>query len=179
MKWLNEPLKWSADNGIIQVTSSQSTDFWRKTHYGFIRDNGHFFGKKVTGDFAASVKVSGKYQDLYDQAGLMVRLDKENWIKCGIELVEGVQQASTVVTRDYSDWSIVPMSSNPTSICLRVIRKGAAIEIHYSTDSVKYTMMRMTYLTLKEEVEVGIMCASPEGKGFLTIFENFEIQSLL
>ena len=33
----------------------------------------------------------------------MVRLDEANWLKCGIEFVEGVQQVSAVVTRDYSD----------------------------------------------------------------------------
>ena len=55
----------------------------------------------------------------------MVRLDEENWLKCGIELVEGVQQVSAVVTRDYSDWSIVPMPSNPTSIWLRIVHKGS------------------------------------------------------
>ena len=177
MQWLNEPLKWNEQENIIQVTSSQSTDFWRKTHYGTIRDNGHFYFEKITGDFTASVKVRGKYQDLYDQAGLMVRLDKENWLKCGIELVEGIQQASTVVTHDYSDWSIMPMLDNPDSIWLRIVRKAETIEVYYSLDDIKYTLMRMAYLTLNEELEVGIMCASPEGEGFITIFEQFQIQS--
>jgi uncharacterized protein len=178
MQWLNEPSNWKIKDTTIEVTSAQNTDFWRKTHYGFIRDTGHFYFQQLTGNFIAEVKVSGKYQDLYDQAGLMVRLDENNWLKCGVELVEGVQQMSTVVTRDYSDWSVVPMSNNLASIWLKLIRQDSAIEIHYSLDAQQYSMLRMAYLTSAATVDVGIMCASPEGKGFTTIFEQFKIQRI-
>jgi uncharacterized protein len=179
MQWLNEPSNWKIQDTIIEVTSNQNTDFWRKTHYGFIRDTGHFYFREFTGNFIAQVKVSGKYQDLYDQAGLMVRLDQNNWLKCGIELVEGVQQISAVVTRDYSDWSVMPMPNNPTSIWLKVTRRDSAIEIHYSLDGQQYTMLRMAYLTSVATVGVGIMCASPEGTGFVTVFEQFKIHRVV
>ena len=39
MKWHNEPPFWSEREGAIAFTSGRETDFWRKTHYGFIRDN--------------------------------------------------------------------------------------------------------------------------------------------
>lgn len=177
MKWLNEPPSWKEHNNTITVTSTENTDFWRTTHYGFIRDSGHFYFRQVTGDFIAEVKVSGEYQNLYDQAGLMVRLNESNWLKCGIELVDEVQQVSAVVTRDYSDWSIVPMASNPTSIWLKVSRKSSAIEISYSCDRDNYTMLRMAYFLPAEALDVGIMCASPEGRGFRTTFERFKIQT--
>ncbi len=177
MKWLNEPPNWKMHNNTIEVASTPNTDFWRKTSYGYIRDSGHFYYQQFKGDFVAEVKISGKYQDLYDQAGLMVRLDEANWLKCGIELVERMQQISAVVTRDYSDWSMVAIPDNPAAIWLRIIRKGSAIEIYYSLDRQQYTMLRMAYLTLAEAVDVGIMCASPEGKGFVTVFEEFSIQS--
>ena len=105
----------------------------------------------------------------------MVRLDEENWLKFGIELVEGVQHVSAVVTRDYSDWSVVPMPNNPPAIWLRINSKGSAMEIDYSIDNQRYTMLRIAYLTSTETLEVGIMCASPQGKGFTTIFEGFKI----
>ena len=175
MQWLNEPPSWQVKDSTIRVTSTQDTDFWRITHYGFIRDSGHFYYRQVTGDFVASVKVTGEYRDLYDQAGLMVRLDEENWLKCGIEFVAGVQQLSAVVTRDYSDWSIAPTLDNPTAIWLRVTCKNSAIEVHYSLDGGEYQLLRMTYLTESKTLDVGIMCASPEGKGFTTVFEQLKI----
>ena len=30
-----------------------------------------------------------KYSTLYDQGGLMLRTDNRNWIKCGVEYVDG------------------------------------------------------------------------------------------
>ena len=76
MHWYNEPAAWAAEGDIITVTADPGTDFWRKTHYGFIRDNGHFYYQEVSGDFRCEVKVSGRYAALYDQAGLMVRVDE-------------------------------------------------------------------------------------------------------
>ena len=178
MKWYNEPPACTVEEDKISVTSGGKTDFWRETHYGFIRDNGHFFYQEITGDFIIEVKVTGKYQDLYDQAGIMVRLDEFNWLKCGIEFVEGVQQISAVVTREYSDWSVVPAPQNPTSIWLRLTRRGTAVEIHYSFDGEEYTLLRLAYLTPAQTVNAGVMCASPEGNGFPIIFEKIKIEKL-
>ena len=70
MQWLNEPSNWKVKETAIEVTSDRDTDFWRKTHYGFIRDTGHFYYQPIKGNFTAEVKVIGEYQYLYDQAGL-------------------------------------------------------------------------------------------------------------
>lgn len=175
MKWYNQPPCWNEQAGVVTVTSGAKTDFWRKTHYGFIRDNGNFYYQQVTGDFTAVVKITGQYQVLYDQAGLMLRQDETTWLKCGIEFVDGVQQVSAVVTRDYSDWSVVPLPHNPRSLWLRLTRNGGAVEVQYSLDSEQYTMLRMAYLTEAETVQVGLMCASPESEGFSVTFEGFKL----
>ncbi|MEJ7664443.1 MAG: DUF1349 domain-containing protein [Hymenobacter sp.] len=121
------------------------TDFWRVTHYGFIRDNGHFYYQEQAGDFLAKVKVVGHYQALYDQAGLMVRLDEKNWIKTGIEYVKGVQNVSAVVTREVSDWSVVPRQDSPPAVWLTLLRKGDYVEIQYSFDNKEFKMLRLAY----------------------------------
>jgi regulation of enolase protein 1 (concanavalin A-like superfamily) len=175
MEWYNEPQNWTIQGAKIVVTSDAKTDFWRKTHCGSIRDNGHFYFGQVTGDFVAEVKISGGYKDLYDQAGLMLRIDETNWLKCGIEYVNDTQHASAVVTRDFSDWSVVPLPENPPAIWLRVTRHGSTIEVHYSLDGTGYSMIRTAHLPPAETVSVGIMCASPEGNGFTTTFEGLDI----
>jgi hypothetical protein len=40
--WLNEPERWAAQRDSLQIVMDKTTDFWRKTHYGFNRDSGHF-----------------------------------------------------------------------------------------------------------------------------------------
>jgi regulation of enolase protein 1 (concanavalin A-like superfamily) len=175
MQWYNEPLNWHEREGRLTVSTKPQSDFWRKTHYGFVRDNGHFYGQEISGDFVAEVKVIGEYETLYDQAGLMLRLDEANWLKCGIEYVDGVQYASAVVTRDFSDWSVAPLSGSPPAFWLRITRADTAIEIHYSLDGESYALLRITYLPMDDRVSIGPMCASPGEKSFTVHFENFSI----
>ena len=85
MEWLNEPVNWSNSDKQIVVNTLPKTDFWRITHYGFIRDNGHFYFERVNTDFVVDVEIRGNYKALYDQAGIMIRADEKHWIKAGIE----------------------------------------------------------------------------------------------
>jgi regulation of enolase protein 1 (concanavalin A-like superfamily) len=175
MQWFNEPPTWDERSGWLEVTTSPKSDFWRKTHYGFIRDSGHFYYQEIHGDFVAEVKVNGRYEALYDQAGLMLRVDEENWIKTGIEYFDELQHASAVVTRDFSDWSVAPLADNPPSLWLRIVRTGEAVEIFYSLDSEEYLLLRVAYLVPAPVTQVGLMCASPEGSGFSVTFEDFKV----
>ncbi|MGO1270273.1 MAG: DUF1349 domain-containing protein, partial [Pseudomonas helleri] len=88
-EWLNEPEQWSVQNDQLRVLTRPASDFWQKTHYGFARDSGHLFGLKVAGDFTAQIHVRGDYRNLYDQAGMMVRIDDQAWLKTGIEVSDG------------------------------------------------------------------------------------------
>ena len=177
MKWLNEPTSWSKENGIIRITSDPNTDFWRLTHCGEIHDNGHFYYKRVNGDFTAEVRLDGDYRDLYDQSGLMLRTDERCWLKCGVEYVEETWHVSAVVTRDWSDWSMIALpGTDPVSI--RIKRTGAACEIYYATGGSTFTMYRHAFLTETPSLDVGLMSASPTGKGFTAQFDHFVVAGL-
>jgi uncharacterized protein len=175
MKWLNEPAQWSSSSNRIVVNTSPKTDFWRVTHYGFIRDSGHFYFEQVNTDFVVEVEIRGSYKDLYDQAGIMIRSDENHWLKTGIEFVDGVQHLSAVVTHDYSDWSVTPLLKPPASLRLRVERRKEAIHISYLDANSKYALLRLAYFPIVPEVQVGIMCASPEGDGYEVIFDNYRL----
>jgi regulation of enolase protein 1 (concanavalin A-like superfamily) len=175
MKWLNEPASWKRAGGRLIVSARPKTDFWRKTFYGYITDNGHFFHLPVTGDFVFESRIDGKYVALYDQAGLMVRADAENWMKCGTELVDGVRHASVVFTRDYSDWSAIKNVSESGPVWWRAVRKAESLETLYSLDGKNYTSVRLGYLVPASTVQVGIMCAAPEGTGFECVFDYLKL----
>jgi regulation of enolase protein 1 (concanavalin A-like superfamily) len=179
-RWLNAPKQATTTPKGLRVQVAGGTDFWRVTHYGFIRDNGHFYFQEQAGDFEAKVKVVGQYRDLYDQAGLMIRLDEKNWIKTGIEYVHGVQNVSAVVTREVSDWSVVPRQDSPAAVWLTLLRKGDYVEIKYSFDNKDFKMLRLAYFppTPGRNVQIGLMCAAPDGKGFPVEFEDFTVVPL-
>ena len=177
MHWLHAPKQATLTPAKLRVQVDGGTDFWRVTHYGFIRDNGHFFYQEQSGDFLAKVKVVGQYRELYDQAGLMIRLDEKNWIKTGIEYVKGVQNVSAVVTREVSDWSVVPRQDSPPAVWLTLLRKGDYVEIKYSFDNQDFKMLRLAYFPPApgRRVQVGLMCAAPDGKGFPVDFTEFSV----
>lgn len=176
MHWYNEPPTWTIQDNKVIVHTGPKTDFWRLTAGGYIQDSGHFYFERRKGDFWAEAKFSGEYQTLYDQAGLMVRLNETTWMKCGIEFIEEKQHVSAVVTRDTSDWSLVALSFNPSALWLRVTRAGNTIEVHYALDGSHYQMLRQFSLPQEEMLDVGLMCASPAGTGFVVTFEDFSIQ---
>jgi uncharacterized protein len=177
LHWLNEPPAWTFENRTLQVTTGDKTDFWRVTHYGFVRDDGHIYYQQVAGDCIAQVKFSGDYKHRYDQAGLMLRINEKNWIKTGIEFDEGKQKLSAVVTRDVSDWSVIPLEHSPSEVFLKLTRKGAAITIEYSFDTLHYEMLRLAYFP-EGEAMIGVMCCSPQRAGFQATFSNFEVNAL-
>ena len=169
-RWLNEPKAWAGDS----VTADPETDFWRTTHYGFVRDSGHFRFARVGGDFTALVTVSGDYRELYDQAGLMLRLDAEHWLKAGVEYVEGRRTLSAVVTRSFSDWSTVPAFEAPDPLRLRLSRHGSAVRVEWATGR-GFEMLRLAYLPERAAALVGPMCCSPERAGLEVRFADFRI----
>jgi uncharacterized protein len=175
MRWLNEPPAWSEEGGVLRLTTSPGTDFWRTTHYGFVRDSGHFRHRRVTGDFAARVQVEGAYRDQYDQAGLMVRLDAETWMKCGIEYVDGRQWASAVITRGLSDWSVAALDPAPARLWIEVRRTAEAVQVAYGERAAD-RLLRLGALTDAEELDVGVMAASPEGQGFDVALHEFTLE---
>lgn len=179
MEWYNQPSRWEVRGSSITIQTEPNTDYWRQTSYGFTYDSGHFYYQTQQGNFQAEVQFSGAYQHLYDQAGLMVRVDAENWIKCGIEYLDGVQHISAVVTRVYSDWSIgVALPDNPPSLWLRLKREGDAVEVQYALDRQTYRLLRLAYFPPVDEVQVGLMCAAPQGPGFPVTFTDFRVGSI-
>ena len=85
------------------------SDYWRISHYGFTVDDAPFYYATYGGEFEVKVKITGGYKARFDQMGLMLRIDKENYIKAGIEFVDGKFNLSTVVTHQTSDWSIISL----------------------------------------------------------------------
>jgi hypothetical protein len=175
--WHNEPRRWSVERDVLRFTTAAETDFWNNTHYGFRHTNGHFYGRSTEGDFSAETMFSARYADLYDQAGVMLRVDDDNWLKTGIEYTDGLPHLSTVVTRaDQSDWSVIPLPETAMAeMHLRLTRHGTALRVQYRWGEVPWAMARLAYLDMPAEVEIGPMACSPVGNGLAVIFASFVV----
>jgi regulation of enolase protein 1 (concanavalin A-like superfamily) len=172
--WFNEPSTWQRDGAALSLTTDPDTDFWRTTHYGYVRDTGHVLGTGA-GEFTLTATFRGEYRDQYDQAGIAIRVDERNWIKSGIELVDGHQQISAVVTREFSDWSVAPVA-DPAIVTIKAERAGDTVTITYGLDgAAPETLLRVAYLAPGTTAHAGVMAASPTGKGFTTTFADVSL----
>lgn len=178
MQWFNEPEQWKIKDNTLSMFVTPQSDYWRISHYGFTVDDAPFYYSTYGGEFEVKVKITGDYQARFDQAGLMLRIDHENYIKTGIEFVDGKFNLSTVVTHKTSDWSVIALDKPVPYIWIKAVRRLDAVEIFYSFDDKNYTMMRNAWLQDNTPVMVGVMGASPDGKGFNAKFEHFKVTHL-
>jgi hypothetical protein len=173
--WLNEPAAWRLDGDGLTVTTDRSTDFWRETYYGFMRDTGHFFGCETAGDFTAEMRIQAQYRELYDQAGLMVRLSNAEWLKAGIELSDGMPMASSVLTLGRSDWATAAYHGDATDFRMRVTVKAGALRLQLSSDGKVWPLMRLCPFPIAKTYGVGPMCCTPERAGLTVVFSEFRV----
>ena len=129
------------------------------------------------GDFTLETRFSGRYETLYDQAGLMIRHDDTTWMKCGIEFTDGARHFSVVVTRGHSDWSAFRIDHDFETVSVRVTRNGDALFIQYRTDAMaEWRMARLAYFPPElSDLSVGLMACSPQREGFEVEFMDFRL----
>lgn len=174
-QWINAPREWVADDGL-SLFCDQGTDLWRKTHYGYTYDSAHLFGKVVPGDFRLTVTFEGDYAEQYDQAGAVVRIDEQSWIKAGVEYVDGGYTLSTVVTREVSDWSVLPLTRSAERVTFDLERTGDAVTVRYGLDGEPPEhLLRLAYFPPGEPALAGVMAAAPVGKGFAVRFTDVRV----
>lgn len=181
MAWLHEPPHWSVEGGTLALRTGRETDFWQTTHYGFRRDDGHFFHGPAEGDFDAEVALRLVPNAKYDQAGLMVRIDAENWLKTSLEFEpDGPSSLGAVVTNlALSDWSIQPVGRFGGALRFRIERRGPDYTVHAAADGATLARIRLARLHADRggAVLVGPYACSPTGGGCGVVFEEFRLKA--
>ena len=178
MNWFNEPSDWSINQNELNMFVTPKSDYWRISHYGFTVDDAPIYYAEYGGEFEAKVKIKGDYKVRFDQAGMMIRIDHENYIKTGIEYVDRKYNLSTVVTHKTSDWSVIALDKPVDYIWIKAVRRRDAIEIFYSFDDKDYYMMRNAWMEANHPVKIGMFAACPDGDGFKVNFSNFSVTHL-
>lgn len=179
-RWTNAPAQWRADPaGELTLVTDRATDFWRETHYGFTRDSGHFLGFPTGDAFTAQLRVRGQYTQLYDQAGIMVRLDARRWVKAGIELSDGRAMLSSVLTDSRSDWSTGPYADDPRDFWMRATVARGVLRLQVSSDGRSWPLVRLAPFPVANSYLVGPMACTPERAGLEVRFSDLRITSPL
>lgn len=173
--WLNEPERWTTDGNGLTIITDRGTDFWRETHYGFNRDSGHFLGFPTGEAFTAELRVQGSFRALYDQAGIMVRVDAEHWVKAGIEFSDGRTMLASVLTDQRSDWSTAPYEHDASDFWMRATVTDGVLRLQISADGKLWPLMRLAPFPRASSFLVGPMACTPEREGLQVRFAAFRL----
>jgi len=174
-RWLNKPASVEVSEDHLAMTTDEKTDFWRETYYGFVRDTGHFLGLPTADGFTAEIRIQGEFRTLYDQAGLMVRIDESRWVKTGVEFTDGEAFLSTVVTDGRSDWSVSQPFKELDDFYMRVTLSKGAMRIQASRDGQFWPLLRLASFPMAETYQVGPTACTPERSGLIAHFSEFKI----
>ena len=177
--WTNEPKQYSISDSIITIVTEPNTDLWQRTYYGFQNDNAPILQMRtLRNDFSFTVKTEFNSSALFDQCGIALYLDSENWMKASIEYENEVYQrlGSVVTNNGYSDWATHDIPSSINEMWYRLSRRGSDFYIETSLDGVNFKQMRTFHLfKCADEVSFGIYAASPVDHSFTAVFTNMEI----
>jgi len=174
LRWLNPPPVVAVRDGWLSFSPGDETDFWQKTLDGGTRDNGHFLYFELSGDFVAETKVTGEFQNQYDQAGLMLRRDATHWLKVDAENDPvGTPTLGVVITRETSDWSVSRPA--PKEFFFRLERRDDLVEVRTSADGREWSLLRQATFPLQDPVQVGVFAACPIKAGLKVHFDYLKI----
>ena len=181
LEWTREPASWYAVvDGTVEITTEPGTDLWQRTYYHFRNDNAPVFQlatEEQYFSFTARTDFSGAHHR-FDQCGVVMYLDSENWIKGSVEYEDGVIQhlGSVVTNHGWSDWATTEIPADVRQMWYRLSRRADDYRIDCSEDGVSWHQMRVCHLHEGAgEVRVGIYACSPEDSSFTARFDSLEL----
>lgn len=178
LRWTREPLSWEMNDDTIRITTKPHTDLWQRTYYHFRNDNAPVL--QMTTDeryFSFVVRTEFDSKHRFDQCGVVMYLDSENWLKASIEYEnERFQHLGSVVTNlGYSDWATTEIDASIKSMWYRLSRREDDFCIECSEDGQTFRQMRICHMyKATDAVSFGIYACSPEDSSFCATFSQMQ-----
>lgn len=183
-QWLHQPDEIDCKSDRVTFTTNPKTDFWQRTYYGFQNDNGHIYAFE-TKNLEFSYSVLSRYlpKKIYDQGGIIVYLDSENWFKASIEFENAtISRLGSVVTNiGFSDWATTDIpTQTEVGMYYRLSRRNKDFLVENSFDGTTFIQMRIFHLhKAMSRIKIGIYACSPSDSSFEVTFSDFKFGDCL
>ena len=178
--WTREPEHYEINQDTIEIVTKPHTDLWQRTYYHFQNDNAPVLQMETEEQYVSFV-VKTEFHDShhrFDQCGIVMYLDSENWLKGSIEYEnDEFQHLGSVVTNNgYSDWATTEIDASVKSMWYRFSRREDDYCIECSADGTVFSQMRICHMHRgKGKIRFGIYACSPEDSSFKAVFSNLQI----
>ncbi len=179
-KSTREPEKYEIKQDTIEIVTKPHTDLWQRTYYHFQNDNAPVFQMETEETYFSFI-VKTEFQDShhrFDQCGVVMYLDSENWLKGSIEYEnDEFQHLGSVVTNEgYSDWATTEIDASVKSMWYRFSRREDDYCIECSSDGVTFHQMRICHMQRGNgKIQFGIYACSPEDSSFKAVFSHMQL----
>lgn len=178
-QWTRQPMDFEIRDDSIEIITAPHTDLWQRTYYHFRNDNAPVLQVSTQEKyFSFTVKTTFESKHRFDQCGVVLYLDSDNWLKASIEYEnEQFQHLGSVVTNHgYSDWATTAIPAEIKSMWYRLSRREDDFCIECSQDGVNFSQMRVCHLWEgKGEIRFGIYACSPEDSSFKATFTELNV----
>lgn len=182
-RWINQPTRFEKTKDTLIIYTDPETDFWQRTYYGFQHENAHAFVLPVSEqEFTFTVKTTWKPARLFDQCGVVVYQDADNWFKASVEYEnDQFSRLGSVVTNlGYSDWATTDIDTSTLTMWYRLSRRQQDFLIENSEDGQQFKQMRIFHLHLPSlQVNMGVYACSPLTSSFQARFSDLTLQECL
>ena len=177
-KWTRAPQNFAIAEDKVEIVTAPHTDLWQRTYYHFRNDSAPVLQMNTREKyFSFTVKATSEGKHRFDQCGVVVYFDSENWLKGSAEYEneEYAHLGSVVTVNGYSDWATTEIPAEIRTIWYRLSRRGDDFCIECSFDGKKFSQMRICHMPAATgEVPFGIYACSPEDSSFKATFTDFE-----
>lgn len=178
-RWTRQPAQFSASDDHVQIVTKPHTDLWQRTYYHFRNDNAPVFQMETEEKyFSFTVRTEFESKHRFDQCGIVMYLDSENWLKASIEYEnEQFQHLGSVVTNlGYSDWATTAIDASIKSMWYRFSRREDDYCIECSVDGEQFSQMRVCHMHKGGgTIRFGIYACSPEDSSFKATFSQMAL----
>ena len=180
MKWIREPKLYKIADDHIEIVTEPNTDLWQRTYYHFRNDNAPILQMKTDERFFSFI-VKTDFKDShhrFDQCGIVMYLDSENWLKASVEYENNEFQhlGSVVTNHGYSDWATTAIPSDVKVMWYRFSRREDDFCIECSHDGVNFSQMRVCHMWEGNgKIRFGIYACSPEDSSFKAVFTDLKL----
>ena len=179
LQWTRQPASCTVSEDKVEVITKPHTDLWQRTYYHFRNDNAPVLQMETEEKFFSfTVKTEFESKHRFDQCGIVMYLDSENWLKASIEYEnEQFQHLGSVVTNlGYSDWATTAISASVKSMWYRFSRREDDYCIECSEDGEHFSQMRVCHMWQGGgRIRFGVYACSPEESSFRAIFSHMEL----
>jgi parallel beta-helix repeat protein len=173
--WTNQPQNWQVSSGWLVITPALGTNFWSGV------ESGQFLCQLMSGNFMIQTKVSTTLSTNYQQAGLMIRQDANNWVKTNLEYSGGLTiKTGTNRNGAASVEKATTLSPGTSLVWLRVVKNGDYFAASYSLNGSTWIQHYSWTQTLHGYLMVGLCVADGDsGVAFQPSFDYFRYSNLV